>query len=66
MKYLLTLTKNRSKDFVELTVEASDCVVAEKLGSALAGLMGPDFEWCSKQERMLDKYWSCEVIADEH
>lgn len=61
MKFNLILTKNRSDDFVKLPVEASDSECAGRLGDALAGLMGTDHEWCTKQERMLDKSWHCEV-----
>lgn len=63
MKYKILIDKPRSPDFVEVCIEASDTDVAYRFGEALAQLMGTDNEWCPKQEKNIDKTWSCSSVA---
>lgn len=60
-QFKLTLTKYRSKDFVETTIEASDYSVAYRYGEALASLMGTEEEYCPKLEKDILKEWHVEV-----
>jgi hypothetical protein len=64
MKYKITLGKNRSDDEVSLNIEASDRNVAYNFGEAVAALMGSDEEYCTKQERLIDKDWSCNDVVE--